>query len=183
MTIYGDYVDPFELEERGIERLSVVYGVVPVHEDGRPYKEYGRYAYSGEHPTAETPQRAAKGIVMAASSVHEIGLFRPIKVSWQPMASIRPVLSRGISRWPRTAEIFSLEEIIDAAGLEATGPRHEETSGIFIAPSIEDAANQLDGMLDSSLGNVMLQSFLNDHYAERLKHAQTVWEDVYLSRT
>lgn len=77
MTCYGDYVDPYELENRGIERMSIVYGVVPVHEDGSPLKQSAYMShYPTEYPEPETPRKVAKGIVEKIGKRHEIGLFR-----------------------------------------------------------------------------------------------------------
>ena len=170
-----EHNDPFSLEQRGIERLSVVYGIVPVHEDGRPYLQYLNRS-GGDWPRPKTPRAVRKGIVANAEArIEDRGLVLPVlQVAWQTNATGRAALSRGINRWPTAAEVFTPEEV--AAGIEAAFPELIKAAGghmVYEPPkfSPEFVTGHIDGIVENPLGNLMLRGFLEASASARHEYA------------
>ncbi len=121
MSIYPGYDDPYSLKRRGIERLSIVYGIVPVRKDGSVYKESGVWPFDDCPDNSTSPHRVAKGVVEKADRVHTTGLFEKAKVIWQRSAVGRAALSRGVARWPYSASIYTATELLEAIDFDHDG--------------------------------------------------------------
>lgn len=182
MKIYEGYEDPFKLEVRGIDRLSVVYGIVPVHLDGRPLREDG--SVSGrltEYPRASTLYKAAKGIVATATREQEVGLYDDVKVMWQPTALGRSSLSRGVGRWPSTAYVFTSAELIKEVRRQVEKVAMRHLPGFDTVPIRQDVNEEalvqlIDETIDNPLGNHLMVSVLNQGRENRYKIAHENWE-------
>jgi hypothetical protein len=175
MPVYQGYEDPYKLEERGIERLSIVYGVVPVRADGSIIKEDGRpYIQATEWVRPNTPLKVAKGLVDNTTRENVTSLCAEVKVAWQPSALGKLSLSRGIGRWPHTADLFTAEEIVSTLGERdkaISTKKWGDTKAKETAFESEGITANLDSAIDHPLGNTLLRLILEETVAERIDHA------------
>jgi hypothetical protein len=176
MSEHSDYAAPLELKSRGIERLSVVYGIVPVHEDGRPLKQYKFPLDSGERATGNTPRKVAKGLVEQLDTSPGWEIFEDVKVSWQQEPLGRLAISRGVSRWPSAEQIFTAGEIAGAVASDVIesdvyGYDISEFGRGLIFPDAEGMQTQLDQLVKSEMGNMMLRAILTTHTETRFEQA------------
>jgi hypothetical protein len=167
-------VNPFEAAERGIERFSTVYGVVPLLANGNIMREHGQSTVGfPEWPDKDTPWVTRKGIVARESRV-EREVIETIKVSWQATALGQSAVSRGTIRWPHTFQIFTPEEmtetIRDLEVLEGSGTDFV-TGSLDVDP--EATTGQIDELIEHPIGNILLTRVLNDANQQRW---QQCWE-------
>ncbi len=171
----SEYHDPYSLQSRGIKRLSVVYGIVPVQADGTPFKESANWPYD-KCPSPDTPRRVAKGVVARADKVQD-GWIDVAKVAWQRHAVGRAALSRGIGRWPLSIEIFTAAEVIDAIKTNPLTENSEEYGTTPDLPNHQGAIDELDKLIERSpLANAALHHVLSGTSISRQDHAWAIYK-------